>query len=98
MVWYIANYTDIAWPWYCLIGATTNIVITIVASVLIDGVNKEYSPYTIRGQIRKFAEEGREEKQEGWYLVPGKVDRVSYLLLVFFVATMLFLFLFGKAF
>jgi SSS family solute:Na+ symporter len=98
MVWFIANYTDIAWPWYCLIGATTNIVITILASILIDGVKKEYSPYTIRGQIRKFAEEGREEKQDGWYLVPGKVDKVSYLLLVFFAATMLFLFLFGKAF
>ncbi len=98
MVWFIANHTDIAWPWYCLIGATTNIVITILASVMIDGVKKEYSPYTIRGQIKKFAEEGREEKQDGWYLVPGKVDKVSYLLLVFFAATMLFLFLFGKAF
>jgi len=98
MVWFIANHTDIAWPWYCLIGATTNIVITILASVLIDGASKEYSPYTIRGQIKKFAEEGREEKQEGWYLVPGKVDKVSYLLLLFFAATMLFLFLFGKAF
>jgi len=98
MVWYVANYSDISWPWYCLIGAVTNIVITIIASVLIDGVKKDYSPYTIRGQIRKFAEEGREEKQDGWYLVPGKVDKVSYLLLVFFAATMLFLFLFGRAF
>jgi len=98
MVWCIATYTDISWPWYCLIGATTNIVITILASVLIDGVSKEYSPYTIRGQIRKFAEEGREEKQDGWYLVPGKVDKFSYLLLVFFAATMIFLFLFQRAF
>ena len=98
MVWYVANYTDIAWPWYCLIGAISNIVITILASVLIDGVKKEYSPYSVRGQIKKFADENREEKQDGWYLVPGKVDRVSYLLLVFFAATMLFLFLFGHAF
>ena len=98
MVWYIANYTDIAWPWYCLIGATTNIAITILASVLIDGVNREYSPYTIRGQIRMFREESRKEKHNGWYVVPGKVDRFSYLLLVFFIATMLFLFLFERAF
>lgn len=98
MVWYLATFTDVAWPWFCLIGATTNIVITILASVLIDGVSTEYSPYTVKGQIRKFKEEGLAEKQEGWYLVPGKVDKVSYLLLVFFGATMLFLFLFGRAF
>jgi SSS family solute:Na+ symporter len=73
-------------------------VVTIIASVLLDGVSKEYSPYSVRGQIKKFKEEGLEEKQDGWYLVPGKVDRVSYLLLVFFAATMLFLFLFGRAF
>ena len=65
---------------------------------MIDGVSTEYSPYTVKGQIRKFKEEGLAEKQEGWYLVPGKVDKVSYLLLVFFGATMLFLFLFGRAF
>ena len=98
MVWYIANHTDIAWPWYCAIGAFTNIVVTITASLLIDGKSKEYSSYSVRGQIRKFKEEGLAEKQDGWYLVPGKVDRVSYLLIVFFVATILFLFLFGRAF
>ena len=75
-----------------------SIVFTIIASVLIDGVSKEYSPYTVRGQIAQFKTEGREEKQDGWYLVPGKVDKVSYLLLVFFVATMIFLFLFQRAF
>ncbi len=98
MVWYIASHTDIAWPWYCAIGALTNTVVTILASVLIDGVSKEYSPYTIRGQIKLFRDENRAEKQDGWFLVPGKVDRISYLLLVFFVLVMAFLFLFGRAF
>lgn len=98
MVWYVATFTDVAWPWYCAIGAITNIVITIIASVLIDGVKKDYSPYTIRGQIKLFRDENRAEKQDGWYLVPGKVDRVSYLLLIFFAATIIFLFLFGRAF
>jgi SSS family solute:Na+ symporter len=98
MVWYIANHTDIAWPWYCLIGASTNIVFTILASLLIDGRSDEPSPYTIRGQIKKFRDEGLEEKQDGWYLVPGKIDKVSYLLLVFFAATMIFLFVFQNAF
>ena len=39
---------------------------------------------------------GLPEKQDGWYLVPGKVDKVSYLLLAFFVFTILFLFLFER--
>ena len=71
-----------------------NIVVTIIASVLIDGKSDDYSPYTIKGQIRKFEQEGLEQKQEGWYLVPGKIDKASYGLIVFFIATMLFLFLF----
>jgi SSS family solute:Na+ symporter len=94
MVWYLATYTDVAWPWFCLVGATTNIVITILASIMIDGFQDEYSPYTVPGQIRKFKEEGLEEKQDGWYLVPGKIDKASYGLIVFFVATLAFLFLF----
>jgi SSS family solute:Na+ symporter len=48
----------------------------------------------VRGQIKKFKEEGLAEKQDGWYLVPGKVDKASYGLIVFFVATLAFLFLF----
>ena len=94
IVGYLANYTDVAWPWFCAVGAATNIVVTIIASVLIDGKSEDYSPYTIKGQIRKFEQEGLEQKQEGWYLVPGKIDKASYGLIVFFIATMLFLFLF----
>ena len=61
---------------------------------MVDGFKDEYSPYTVPGQIRKFKEEGLEEKQDGWYLVPGKVDKASYGLIIFFVATLAFLFLF----
>jgi len=96
MVWYVATQTDIAWPWFCLIGATVNIVVSISASLIIDGRQATYSPYTVKGQIAKFSAEGKAEKDRGWYLVPGKVDRVSYLLLFFFAGTVLFLFLFER--
>ena len=96
MVWYVATQTDIAWPWFCLIGATVNIVVSISASLIIDGRQATYSPYTVKGQIEKFRVEGKAEKDGGWYLVPGKVDKISYLLLVFFAATVLFLFLFER--
>ncbi len=95
MIWYLATYTTIAWPWYCLFGGGVNIVTSLIASRLIDGVQDEWSEYSIPGQQRKFAEEGLAEKEGGWYLVPGKVDGVSYLLLAFFAGTVLFLFAFN---
>ena len=96
MVWYVATQTDIAWQWFCLIGAMVNIAVSFSASLIIDGRQKSYSPYTNRGQIERFRNENIEEQDGGWYLVPGKVDKISYMLLVFFAATLLFLFLFER--
>jgi SSS family solute:Na+ symporter len=84
----------VAWPWYCAIGALTNVSVSIIASILIDGFQKEYSPYSVKGQIAKFKAEGLTEKDGGWYLVPGKVDPIAWWLIVFFGATVLFLALF----
>jgi SSS family solute:Na+ symporter len=96
MVWATAANTDIAWPWYCAIGALTNIVVSTIASILIDGFQKEYSAYSVKGQIKKFKDENLTEKEAGWYLVPGKVDGTSWWLIVFFAAALLFLALFDK--
>jgi len=96
MVWYLATQTDIAWPWYCLFGGGVNIAASLLASRVIDGPQAEWSEFSIKGQQKKFKDEGLAEKQDGWYLVPGKVDKVSYLLLVFFAFTILFLFLFER--
>ncbi len=96
IVWYVATNTDISWPWYCAIGALANMTVTTIASILMDGFQKDWSEYSIRGQMAKFRNEGLEEKQEGWYLVPGKVDKISYLLLVFFVLVIGFLVLFEQ--
>lgn len=96
LVWFLATRTDVAWPWFCAAGAFTNIVVTIIASRLLDGRQQDHSEYTVRGQIRMFEEQRREQKQDGWYLVPGKVDKSSYGLIVFFLASLLFLFLFQE--
>jgi solute:Na+ symporter, SSS family len=95
-VWYVATQTDIAWPWYCLVGAGVNMFVARVASHLIDGPQQQWSPYSVRGQQQKFIEQGLAQTDGGWYLVPGKIDRVSYLLLAFFALTVLSLFLFEK--
>jgi SSS family solute:Na+ symporter len=96
VIWYVATKTTIAWPWYCLIGGVGNVVIALIASRLIDGPQTEWSEYSIKGQQRKFKEQGLPEKDGGWYLVPGKIDRASYYLLGFFFLTILFLFGFEK--
>lgn len=96
IIWYVATKTTIAWPWYCLIGGVSNVVIALIASRLIDGRQTEWSEYSIKGQQRKFKEQGLPEKDGGWYLVPGKIDKASYYLLGFFFLTILFLFGFEK--
>lgn len=96
VVWWVASYTAIAWPWFCLIGATVNVVISWSASLLLDGRQQTLSDYTIAGQQRRFREQGEAPMHEGWYRVPGKVDRVSYLLLVFLALNLLFLFFFER--
>jgi SSS family solute:Na+ symporter len=95
-VWYVAGKTEIAWPWFCLIGATVNIAVSLGASLILDGRQQEDSPYSVRGQMKKFREESLEEKEGNWYLVPGKVDPISYWLLGFFVFTVCFLLIFDS--
>ncbi len=95
MVWYVATYTDVAWPWFCPIGAAVNILVSLGASLILDGRQAEWSVYSVPGQMKKYREEGLEEKADGWYLVPGKVDGMSYVLLLFFVLCLFSLYLFN---
>lgn len=88
VIWWVASSTDIAWPWYCLIGGVVNVVVSLVASRLLDGKQTQWSDYSIPGQQAKFAREGRPERHEGWYQVPGKIDGPAWWLLAFFVATL----------
>lgn len=85
----------IAWPWYVVIGGGINIVVSWTASVLIDGFQSEWHEQTVAGQRRRFREQGLPEKVDGWYVVPGKVDRICWALLGFFVLTILFLSVFA---
>lgn len=91
VIWFVATQSDIAWPWYCLIGGAVNIAVALIASRLIDGRQTEWSEYSIKGQQQKFRDQGLPEKEGGWYVVPGKVDRASWYLLGFFVLTLIFL-------
>jgi len=93
VLYFVHHYTDIAWTWYAIIGAVVNILVSIIASILISGKQKDWSPYSIPGQRAQFKLENKPEKENGWYVIPGKLDKVSYYLIGFFVFTILFLLL-----
>jgi SSS family solute:Na+ symporter len=42
----------------------------------------------------KFRNEGLDEKDDGWYVVPGRIDKLSYVLLAFFFVIIASLLLF----
>jgi SSS family solute:Na+ symporter len=88
------QYFDIAWPWYCLIGGAISMSTGWIASVLIEGFKNQHHEYTVKGQSELYRAMGRSEQQDGWYVIPGKIDKASYYLLVYFVFCLVFLFLF----
>lgn len=82
---YVELNMEVAWPWYCALGGAVSITVGWGASVLLDGLQTQYHPLTIRGQQAEFRRENRPEMEDGWYVIPGRVDRSSYLLLLYFV-------------
>ncbi|MEO1303578.1 MAG: sodium/solute symporter [Pseudomonadota bacterium] len=86
---------NIAWPWYVVIGGVINIVVSWTASVLLGGFQKDWHEQTVIGQLRRFKADGREEKENGWYIAPGRVDSIAWYLLLFFGLILIFLSWFG---
>lgn len=84
-LFYVEFYADVAWPWYCAIGAIVSTAVGWTASVLIDGWQDQYSLYTVKGQFSKYRREQLPMKQDKWYVVPGRIDRASWWLLAYFV-------------
>lgn len=92
----VHTYTDVSWVWYAVIGSFVNIISSIAASLIISGKQKEWSAFSIPGQRALFKSQNKPVKENGWYVIPGKLDKVSYYLLAFFFATILFLWLLEK--
>jgi len=86
---------EIAWPWYVVIGGAVNIAVSWIASVILDGFQKDWHPQTVPGQLKAFRDSGASQKEEGWYIVPGKIDRAAWGLPFMFVGIILFLLWFG---
>lgn len=86
---------SVAWPWYVVIGGVINIGVSWIASVVLDGFQKEWHPHSVPGQLKAFRDSGAEQKVGGWYIVPGKIDRAAWGLPFVFVGIIAFLIWFG---
>lgn len=86
----------IAWPWFVVIGGGVNFVVGWAASIILDGFQADWHEHSVKGVLRKYATEGRPVVQDGWYVVPGKVEKWVWLLPFYFVITLLFLVWFGS--
>lgn len=95
-LWALETFADVAWPWYCAVGGLVSVVFGWGASVLLDGWQREYHPYTVRGQTEMFEQENRPTMDDGWYVLPGKIDSKSWYLIWFFVGSLISLYLLQK--
>ena len=84
-------YPNIAWPWYVVIGGVINIVVSWLASIFLDGFQKDWHPQTVIGQMREFKETSKAEKHNGWYVVPGRAEAPVWGLLGLFIIIIAFL-------
>lgn len=87
---------NVAWPWYVVIGGAVNIAVSWGASVLLDGFKTEWHEQTVPGQLKRFREQGLQEKKDGWFLVPGKIDAICWGLPIFFGLTIALLLAFTR--
>jgi SSS family solute:Na+ symporter len=94
IIWFVATQTQIAWPWYCLIGGAATVMVGWTVSRILDGKQANWSPYSVPGQRARFAKEGRPLKDGNWNTLPGAIDKQSLWLLVYFFATLIALALF----
>ena len=90
------NRPVIAWPWFVVIGGVVNFVVGWAASIMLDGFQNDWHEHSVKGVLRKYTEEGRPLVQNGWYVVPGKVEKWVWLLPAYFALTILFLVWFGS--
>jgi len=92
----VATQTNITWLWNTLIGTVVTMVVGYLVSLLTGGEIKDIDKYTLKGQKVYFEENNIKETEDGVYILPGKFEKISYSMLLFFVVVMILLYFLGK--
>lgn len=85
----------IAWPWFVVIGASVSVSVAWIVSRIFDGRQTNWHVQSVPGQLHRFKSQGLAERDNGWYLVPGRVDSACWWLLVLFALIVIGLSLFS---
>jgi hypothetical protein len=64
-------------------------IVAWIASLLLTGRQQSWHPLTIIGQRQEFARGVPTTDSDGWSRVPGRIDRASWWLPVYFLAWIL---------
>lgn len=93
----VARYTDINWGWYNVVGSVMCFVPGYFVSLLFPSSAAKMAAideYTYMGMRKKMEAEGK-FKEDGVYIIPGYLDKYSYILLAVFVVQFVILFYFS---
>ncbi|MEG1416675.1 MAG: hypothetical protein RSC49_08740, partial [Clostridium sp.] len=86
----VAKATAINWGWYNLIGISITILVGYVISILSGGNKKDISGQTFMSMRENMIKLGK-IKEDGMYIIPGKFDKSSYILVGIFIIQFLIL-------
>jgi SSS family solute:Na+ symporter len=93
---FFALFTDAFWLWYNLVGFVVTVVAGYAASFVFGSPPKNIDMYTLKGQKQFFLNNKQNEMEGTYYVIPGKYERNSYLLLVYFGLVVAVLYAIGR--
>jgi len=86
---------DFDWGWKSPLGLIVTCLVAYLVSSFTGWEKKAVSKYTYFGQRKQLIHEGR-IKENGVYILPGKFEKRSLVLLVFFLFQFVFLYLLAR--
>jgi SSS family solute:Na+ symporter len=83
---YIGKLGLVNWLWNYPMGFLITFTIGIVASLVFNGQQKEnFEEFTFKGQRAMLIQEGKTNEEDGTSILPGVIDKYTYILIGFFV-------------
>ena len=74
-----------------MIGSVVNIAVAWIASITLEGFQTEWHRYSVPGQQMMFAEQKKPNTEDGWYLIPGRIEKPVWGLLGMFALIIIFM-------
>ena len=90
-----ALFTNAFWLWYNLVGFIVTLLVGYGSSFVVGSKPENIGMYTLSGQKQHFLNTNQAEKEGKYYVIPGKFERNSYALIVYFFLLVAFLYYIG---